>query len=408
MWKTLSTFTRLPHLRHFVNSAPSCAFKKNSSFGDSDYVSKKRWNDDDESDLFQPNHRNRDGGYKPNTWNRGKKYDMAESESRHYSFDADDGDNFRQERRVNKFKSDHRGFAGDTPMEKDNANLFPIGVPGKWKVGAGFVQEADRLRHKAKRNSDFRKIDKPRQDDPGIRRQFRATKTSDDLPRTLTEEELDEEVDVNQLDKVYGDSQDRKAALKELVKLKMVKQKYFKEPKENALSWSDKEHIRFLHNSDPQHWTFEMIADHFKIDFEVAKAVAKANWIPKKSKASSEFPSIPLETQSLVSATEEHRTEEPSTPSSHREPTMSWQELRESMGAKEDKISSVPQSKIDHTNLVTEDKVTDKDKDLVLQYLAGEFPSKWANSNRSEKITNRNENDTTNYSTEVKNKYLVI
>jgi len=65
-----------------------------------------------------------------------------------------------------------------------------------------------------------------------------------DKAEVIQGEDLDNEVNVMKFDKLYDTHKEEKEAAKELLQMNIVKQKYFKEFKENTLSWSDKEHIR--------------------------------------------------------------------------------------------------------------------------------------------------------------------
>ena len=156
---------------------------------------------------------------------------------------------------------ERRSYNNEDESPEKNANLSPIGVPSKWKVGANFEMEATSLRNKVKRYSDFHKIVRParknydqedsadsnqvrgRKIDPGMRRQLR---NFDGIEREkIVEGELiEEEVDAMKFDKLYDMNKEDQEATREQRKMQIVKQKYFKEPQENILSWSDKEHIR--------------------------------------------------------------------------------------------------------------------------------------------------------------------
>lgn len=100
----------------------------------------------------------------------------------------------------------------------------------------------------------------------------------------LDGEEIDEEVDIykyHHLKKLEDQGRERH---RDLITMKIVEKKYFNKEQEKILSWSDKEHIRYLHNTDPQKWTYEVLADQFKVDETVIKTIAKAKWLPKKLK----------------------------------------------------------------------------------------------------------------------------
>jgi hypothetical protein len=49
-----------------------------------------------------------------------------------------------------------------------------------------------------------------------------------------------------------------------MTQLKIVGHKYFRPEKElNLLTWSEKEQIRYLHNSDEDTWTVEKLSESF-------------------------------------------------------------------------------------------------------------------------------------------------
>ncbi|GBP34428.1 Neugrin [Eumeta japonica] len=60
----------------------------------------------------------------------------------------------------------------------------------------------------------------------------------------------------------------------------IVKNKYFEESTPNLLTWSEKEQIRHLHNTEPTEWTPERIAESFPITVAVAKKILKYPWKP--------------------------------------------------------------------------------------------------------------------------------
>lgn len=298
-----------------------------------------------------------------------KKY-SPESESRHNSFDPFYGSSDFPEEHGRVYNDKHvSGKRNRESQEKrdTNANLVEIGSSNKWNVGAGFAKEADRLRNKVKTYSDFKQNGRHSiKQDPGIRRQARAMKNHIN-ENEFFHEELNEEVDAMKFDKLYDSHQENKKNIDELVKLKIVKQKYFKETKQNMLSWSDKEHIRYLHNTDPQQWTYEVIAEKFHIDLDVAKAVAKANWIPKKPKNINETSSTSIE--SYPPALVDGRLES-NLPSSSSKQRMTWRQLRDAMGETEDNVNKVAE----HGKKIVE---SETDQDLVKQYICGEIP-KWS------------------------------
>ena len=383
MWK--SVLGRVVHSRSIATTSHSFFNNKGPSFSDTEYVKEKPRYGRKRGEFSERN--NFRDKYEKNTEGRGRR-DMFDSEKRHVSFDSTRGgpeyptknyDKYKQE-----FNKEPRERSNGFEDDRRNANLSPIGTPGKWKVGAGFVQEAEKLRSKVRTQHDFAKALAKNQKikkDPGIRRQVRAVEEFSDPNKFPSEEELDEEVDVLKFDKLYDKSQQTKSQVREMVQLKMVQQKYFKEGnRENILSWSDKEHIRYLHNSDPQQWTFEMIAEQFRIDPQVAKAVATAKWIPKKPQKTEGIPINSEEIYPLENVNDENQINEPPamkhSASSNSKKPLTWRELRASMGDPEDAVNSAKHS--EPARVEPEELV---DKDMIFQYLSHGSPVKWANDN---------------------------
>lgn len=380
MWKVL---TRFAQTRSLSISSSKFYNHKESSFSDPEFVQKKqRYRQTD--DFDHPEKKAfRNKGYNDRDRDGNSDY----SQSRHTSFDATVEDAWGESPAKNnrysskrdsyspRYRNEEREEYGEDSVHK-NANLSEIGKPGKWKVGAGFVKESDRLREiQNKCRGNFNKMAKfTVKRDPGIRRQAKVLEEFSDPSAFSREEELDGEVDVMKLDKVYDKYQQGKRDIKEMTQLRIVKQKYFKDSaEEKTLTWSDKEHIRFLHNSDPQHWTIEMIAEHFRIEPHVAKAVASAKWIPKKSKLQEENSSNSSEISVPVHIESEHQTVKRQ--SSEDKQRMTWQEATKSMGLTHDAaINDDSKSK----PALVEPEDVNADKDLVLQYLFHGSPSKWA------------------------------
>uniref|UniRef100_T1J7N9 Uncharacterized protein n=1 Tax=Strigamia maritima TaxID=126957 RepID=T1J7N9_STRMM len=58
--------------------------------------------------------------------------------------------------------------------------------------------------------------------------------------------------------------------------LKTIERKYFRKPPEvNLLTWAMKEKIRYLHNTDPETWTFQELSEGFPISPEGVKRLLK-------------------------------------------------------------------------------------------------------------------------------------
>ncbi|XP_064292515.1 uncharacterized protein LOC128675747 isoform X2 [Plodia interpunctella] len=61
---------------------------------------------------------------------------------------------------------------------------------------------------------------------------------------------------------------------------RIIKEKYFKENMPNLLTWSEKEQIRHLANTQPDEWTPERIAESFPVTVPVVKKLLKYPWKP--------------------------------------------------------------------------------------------------------------------------------
>lgn len=63
-----------------------------------------------------------------------------------------------------------------------------------------------------------------------------------------------------------------------------VQHKYFKPygpVEENLLTWSMKEQLKYLHSSDPDHWTAEVLSKSFPISPQGVVSLIKSHWMPK-------------------------------------------------------------------------------------------------------------------------------
>ncbi|KAJ2949519.1 hypothetical protein O0L34_g15440 [Tuta absoluta] len=60
----------------------------------------------------------------------------------------------------------------------------------------------------------------------------------------------------------------------------IIKEKYFKENMPNLLTWSEKEQIRHLAQTQPDEWTPEKIAESFPVTVPVVKKLLKYAWKP--------------------------------------------------------------------------------------------------------------------------------
>lgn len=61
----------------------------------------------------------------------------------------------------------------------------------------------------------------------------------------------------------------------------IVYNKYFRQKSPNFLTWAEKEHIRHLHEQDPEQWSPERLCESFPADLHIIKKILKANWVPR-------------------------------------------------------------------------------------------------------------------------------
>lgn len=64
----------------------------------------------------------------------------------------------------------------------------------------------------------------------------------------------------------------------------IVYDKYFKQKTPNFLTWAEKEHIRHLHEQDPEEWSPEQLTASFPADIYTIRKILKAKWYPKNEK----------------------------------------------------------------------------------------------------------------------------
>lgn len=64
----------------------------------------------------------------------------------------------------------------------------------------------------------------------------------------------------------------------------IVKNKYFKSHSVNLLTYSEKEQIRHLHDSDKDEWTVEKLAASFPATEETIRKLIRSKWLPSDSK----------------------------------------------------------------------------------------------------------------------------
>lgn len=68
---------------------------------------------------------------------------------------------------------------------------------------------------------------------------------------------------------------------KELLPCHIVKSKYFKEVESKFLTYSERDQIKTLHQSDPTEWTPEKLSQSFPALPGTIKKILKSNWVPK-------------------------------------------------------------------------------------------------------------------------------
>lgn len=70
---------------------------------------------------------------------------------------------------------------------------------------------------------------------------------------------------------------------KDLLKLRIVARKYFKEVEPSLLTYVEKEQIRYLHESDPLVYTPEQLSQSFPALPHTVRKILKAKWTPKSA-----------------------------------------------------------------------------------------------------------------------------
>lgn len=204
-----------------------------------------------------------------------------------------------------------------------------------------------------------------RRTDPGLRKQAKAL----DPHGSFDEEDYENELDIMKVHKLYNQHQSFRQDHKEFVKMKTVQQKYFKIPQERKLSWSDKEHIRYLHNTDPEMWTFEMISDQFNIDQEVAKRIATAKWIPKQNKISTVNNQM-----SEVQVTESRNANSPRLRPRDSQKRMTLTELQRNIGVEQKKEEEII---LKHEAEPMHNPENDPKSDILIQFFSKNHPPVW-------------------------------
>lgn len=98
--------------------------------------------------------------------------------------------------------------------------------------------------------------------DPGIQKRKEIVNDNQELEE-LSNYDFDLEADFMNVGKNHEQYEKEHMLRLEQQKYYIVKQKYFKEKLPNFLTWSDKEQIRYLHNTNPEEWTIEKLSEGF-------------------------------------------------------------------------------------------------------------------------------------------------
>ncbi|KAK0071730.1 hypothetical protein PV326_000924, partial [Microctonus aethiopoides] len=116
----------------------------------------------------------------------------------------------------------------------------------------------------------------------------------------MNEKQLYPDVNENELD-LYDDNDDLDSAesdfssagksytqhlreekyAKELLKMRIIKRKYFKSNDPAFVTWTEKNQIQSLHKADNVEWTPERLSESFPALPETINKILKAKWLPK-------------------------------------------------------------------------------------------------------------------------------
>ena len=150
-------------------------------------------------------------------------------------------------------------------------------------------------------------------------------------------------------------------------------------------------YFSYLHNTDPEKWTFEIIAEQFKIDFHVAKAVATAKWLPDKPKTKEGL--ISEENLVIADPTNQPLIQVESGKDENSRKIMNWKELSKSMGIEEEPVQKVSEKSAVYNERLSVLDGIEYNQELMMRYTSGENPlSKWAESEAELKIDTDSKN----------------
>lgn len=96
--------------------------------------------------------------------------------------------------------------------------------------------------------------------------------------------EFDPDSDFFEADTSHRHHQKEMDEYKEKLRHWIVRDKYFKRKSPNFLTWAEKEHIRHLHQEDPDEWSIEHLCESFPIEIHHIKKLLKNKWAPRDAK----------------------------------------------------------------------------------------------------------------------------
>ncbi|XP_017879956.1 uncharacterized protein LOC108624878 [Ceratina calcarata] len=93
------------------------------------------------------------------------------------------------------------------------------------------------------------------------------------------------ETDFRDITKSYAERKREELIAKERLRQRIVKSKVFKDSQPRFLTYVEKEHIKKLHQSNPDEWTPERLSESFPALPETIRKILKVNWVPKTVEA---------------------------------------------------------------------------------------------------------------------------
>lgn len=111
------------------------------------------------------------------------------------------------------------------------------------------------------RNLRIFPIKKQARDKAGIGKRERLFKQVEEEFENMNFDEL--ETDFMHVGKMHEEYENEVEMFREKEKRWIIKQKYFKESTPNFLTYSEKQQIKYLNNTDPDTWTIEKLSEGF-------------------------------------------------------------------------------------------------------------------------------------------------